>query len=109
MHEMHVKPRYFTLLKNGDKLVEFRLNDAKRQKIKAGDKIRFICKNELSTTLVLAVSDIITSSDFESLLKKFSPTVLGGISHKEQLSDLRSFYDMDKESKYGVIAIILEG
>jgi ASC-1-like (ASCH) protein len=105
---MHVKPNYFALLKSGDKLVEFRLNDAKRKKISAGDKIRFICQDDLRTDLVLSVSDIITSSDFSSLLKKFPLAMLGSISYEEQLSDLRNFYSMDNESECGVIAIVLK-
>lgn len=109
IHSMHVKPSYFALLKSGDKLVEFRINDAKRQKISAGDKIKFICQNDLSTVLVLSVSDIATSSDFSSLLKKFPLPMLGGISYEEQLSDLRKFYNMDSEEEYGAIAIILKG
>lgn len=107
-HEMRVKLSYFTLLKSGDKSVEFRLNDAKRKKITAGDRIRFICQNDLSTAIVLSVSDIVTSSDFDSLLKSFSPAMLGGISYEEQLSDLRNLYDMERENKNGVMAIILK-
>ncbi len=108
-HEMHVKYNYFALLQNGDKLVEFRLNDAKRQKINTGDKIRFICQDDLSTALVLSVSGISTSSDFGSLLKRFPSSMLGGISYEEQLSDLRNLYNNESENEYGTMAIIFEG
>jgi len=106
---MHVKPSYFALLKSGDKLVEFRLNDAKRKKISPGDKIEFICQSNLSTALVLSVSNVISSPDFNSLLKKLSPTILGDISFDDQLSDLRNLYPLDSEKEHGVIAIILKG
>lgn len=107
-HQMHVKLNYFALLKSGDKLVEFRLNDAKRQKINVGDKIKFICQNDLNEFLELSVSNIVISTDFDSLLKRFPSNILGGISYDEQLADLRSLYNNGSEKKYGAMAIILE-
>lgn len=108
-HEMHVKPSYFALLKNGDKLVEFRINDVKRQKIIAGDKIKFICQNDPDMVLVLSVSNIIISSNFSSLLKKIPPALLGGFSCEQQLSELRNLYSIGIENEYGAMAIILKG
>jgi ASC-1-like (ASCH) protein len=49
---MHVEEVYFHLLERGEKTVELRLNDKKRQKINVGDKIQFICKNRPRVVLL---------------------------------------------------------
>ena len=41
MHKMNVKTKYYNLLESGEKTIELRLFDEKRQKIKIGDKIIF--------------------------------------------------------------------
>ena len=41
MHTMNVKTKYYNLLKSGKKIIELRLFDEKRQKIKIGDEILF--------------------------------------------------------------------
>ena len=107
-HLMHVNPDYFALLKSGGKSVEFRVNDLKRQKILAGDKINFIRQNKPNFNIILPVSKVIKSDSFNSLLKEIPPAMLGGISIQQQLTDLRNLYDADFENKHGVIAIVLE-
>ena len=41
MHELHLHPEVFDLIKNGSKNIEMRLNDEKRRNMKIGDIIRF--------------------------------------------------------------------
>jgi len=105
---MHVKRRYFDLLKAGVKTVEFRLNDEKRRKIKVGDRIKYICQNEQESSLVLSVSTIVKSSMFSSLIDKVTLSSLGGIAPQEQIKELEEIYDKASETKYGVLALVLE-
>lgn len=108
IYQMHVKQHYFDLLEAGNKSVEFRLNDAKRQCIKVGDKVRFVCQNDRSRFVVLAVSGIVASSSFDTLINKIDQTLLGGISPRQQLQELKEIYDSADVQQYGVIALILE-
>jgi ASC-1-like (ASCH) protein len=108
IHTMRVQPDYFALLKAGDKKVEFRLFDKKRQRIRAGDKVCFVCQNDPTENFPAAVSDILHSTSFTDLLNQIPASLLGGISKEDQLSHLRSFYEASDEQIYGVIAIILK-
>ena len=108
IYHMHVKQHYFDLLETGSKSVEFRLNDAKRQCIKVGDKVRFVCQNDRSRFVVLTVSGILVSSAFETLITKIDHNLLGGISPQQQLKELEEIYDSASVQKYGVIALMLE-
>lgn len=107
--QMHVKQHYFDLLEAGVKAVEFRVNDEKRRSIKVGDKIRFVCQNDDTRHVDLAVSDIVLSSGFESLIKRINPDLLGGIAPQQQLKELKNIYDSDSVKRYGVVALLLEG
>ena len=40
-HEMKLQPNPFFQIKNGQKTIEVRLNDEKRQQLKVGDEIEF--------------------------------------------------------------------
>jgi len=108
IYVMHVRSRYFELLKAGTKTVEFRLNDAKRKKIIVGDRIKYICQNKPEGMLILSVSTIVKSSLFSSLIDKVTLSSLGGITPQEQINELEEIYDKVSEKKYGVLALGLE-
>jgi len=108
IYQMHVKQHYFDLLESGNKLVEFRLNDAKRQCIKVGDKVRFVCQNDHNKFVVLSVSGIVVSSAFETLINEIDSNLLGGISPRQQLKELERIYDSANIQQYGVVALILK-
>lgn len=42
LHCMNLQPKPFRKIKAGEKTIELRLNDPKRQKIQAGDQIEFL-------------------------------------------------------------------
>lgn len=105
-HKMHLKPDYFNMMKTGEKGVEFRLFDEKRQNIKIGDKIQFICETDNNSKFIRTVQDLKTSSKFTLLLNFFPEYRI--IKNKEKmLTKLNKIYNRCEEEKYGVIAICL--
>ena len=48
IHEMKLQSKYYDYILKGAKKIELRLFDEKRQKIKVGDKIKFLKEPELT-------------------------------------------------------------
>lgn len=105
---MHVRRLYFDLLRDGQKTVEIRLNDEKRQGVKEGDKILFVCNDIPSERVILTVSSILRRKTFLELLDAVPEHTLGGIIREEQLSKLNAFYSPKEEAFLGTVAFFLE-
>lgn len=108
-HEMHIDSIYFSLLKEGKKRVELRVNDEKRRQIMPGDKICFLSREHTDGVVTLNVSKKLISDSFESLLKDIPAVALGGISEEKQIQELRRFYTEDEVTTWGVVAFMLGG
>lgn len=106
-HEMKLKPIPFDLIKSGEKTIEVRLLDEKRQLIKLGDTITFSKLPELSESLTVVVQELLKYPDFESLFTDFPPENFGakGWSVKDQSENMYQYYSVDEVKKYGVLAI----
>lgn len=111
LHKMGLQKKYFDSIKNGIKRVEVRLNDEKRSKIKVGDIILFLeeplrIENEGIETLVV---DLKYYNDFQELIEDVPIEVLGtNIEKDKYLEDLNSYYSLEKQKQYGVVAIMLQ-
>ncbi len=108
-HRMKLKPSPFEMIKNGQKTIELRLFDEKRQLIMVGDKLVFT--NTLtSEKLTAKVEKLHRFESFEELYKSL-PLEKCGYT-KENIadaspSDMQEYYPADKQKKYGVIGIEL--
>ncbi len=47
-HQMKLQREPFNKVLSGEKIIESRLYDEKRQQVKVGDQIEFICADDLS-------------------------------------------------------------
>lgn len=66
-HEMKLFSEPFEMMKSGQKTIEIRINDVKRQLIKIGDTIIFHNLSEEPETLIVEVLDIICFNTFGEL------------------------------------------
>lgn len=108
-HELKLRSQYFDLIKNGKKIYEIRLNDAKRQAIKIGDEIIFRKEPQLSETLNCVVNDLIYFDSFENMAKTLSSNEIGfaNKSIQEIIDTYHQFYSIENEKLFGVVAIKL--
>ncbi|MBQ8844452.1 MAG: ASCH domain-containing protein [Clostridia bacterium] len=107
MHEMRLEEVYYNLIKERTKIFEIRLNDEKRQELKVGDKILLKKRPDCKETMIVEVEDLIYFKSFEDMLKNISLKEIGlsNLTEKETVDLYHSFYSVEDEQKYGVVAI----
>ena len=110
IYEMKLQAKYYDFILNGTKRIELRLNDEKRQKIKLGDKIKFIKEPNLNEYFDAKVIGLLRYISFEELFKDYDVNILANknITKKELIEDLEKFYTKEKQQKYGVKGIKIE-
>lgn len=102
IHMMKLNPEPFERVMSGTKTIEYRLNDEKRQKVKAGDTIIF---NSEDQQIEVKVTEVINAHNFSELR-----TVLYNAGYIKNFNEfdpaaMRKYYSIDDEHKYGVVGI----
>jgi len=109
LHKMKLNSAPFEMIKSGEKTIELRLYDEKRQKIKVGDKILFT-DNATGETLNATVVKLHRFNSFEELYKSL-PLLKCGYTEENvdnaKPSDMEQYYPLEEQKKYGVIGIEL--
>ncbi len=109
VHNMKLHSSPFEMIKRGDKTIELRLFDEKRQQIKAGDKIVFT-NTTTGETLDRTVVKLHRFDRFEELYKSLPLLQCGytteDIDHAKP-SDMERYYSLEEQKKYGVVGIEL--
>lgn len=110
MFKCGLKKEYYDKIKNGDKVIELRLNDQKRQLMKIGDIIRFGLEPDREEFIEAKIVGLLKYRDFASLLEDIPVNLLGfaGMSKEEALTLLNEFYSSRDEKRYGVVGIRIE-
>ncbi|MGN1112699.1 MAG: ASCH domain-containing protein [Acutalibacteraceae bacterium] len=110
-HRMKLNPSPFTMIKSGEKTIELRLNDEKRQKIKIGDEIEFENTDDSTQVLNAKVLNLYKFCSFEELYKSL-PLLKCGYTSDDvctaKPSDMERYYSAEQQKKYGVVGIELE-
>ena len=108
LHTMRLKKEPFEKIKNGNKTIELRLNDEKRQKIQVGNFIEFSCLDEPKDKIQTRVTALHRYDSFAELYaaipkEKFgyTPTETPDPNHMDE------YYPREKQEKYGVLGIEL--
>lgn len=108
LHTMRLKKEPFEKIKNGNKTIELRLNDEKRQKIQVGIFIEFSCLDEPKDKIQTRVTALHRYDSFAELYaaipkEKFgyTPTETPDPNHMDE------YYPREKQEKYGVLGIEL--
>ena len=108
-HLMNLEPSAFFKITNGNKTIELRLNDGKRQKINIGDTIEFRC-GEINSVIFAEVIRLHKFSDFEQLYKVL-PLEKCGYSENAlktaHYTDMEKYYTKSQIKKYGALGIDL--
>lgn len=106
-HHLHLDADIYSLVANGSKTVESRLNDEKRQLIQVGDTIIFKDRgsNHILTASVTALERYNT---FEELFATRPARDFGGPDTDWLVKQVHSFYDQDDILRYGVLGIVIK-
>ena len=109
VHKMKLFAAPFEMIKSGEKTIELRLYDEKRQKVKVGDKIVFT-DNTTGETLNTTVVKLHRFDSFKELYKSLPLLNCGYTTEdidKANSSDMEQYYSLEEQKKYGVIGIEL--
>lgn len=85
--------------------IEFRLWNAKRQKIKAGDIIEFSNSSNLSEKFRITVTKLHLAQDFTALCSQIDCRTAGFSFPVELAAVLADFYPLKRQKEYGVVGI----
>ena len=107
LHEMKLRRSPFEKIKSGEKTIELRLFDEKRQQIKVGDRIVFT-NTESGETLWVTVVNLHRFDSFDELYKAL-PLLQCGYTledvDKAHPSDMEAYYSAEEQKQYGVLGI----
>lgn len=107
-HQMKLAKIPFEKIKNGQKFIEARLYDKKRQQINIGDRIEFTCNDSQIRSIATKVKALYRYQSFNDLFSDFSPEYFGGSSKASLIKEVHKFYHAEEEHQCGVIGIKLE-
>ena len=107
VHHMKLDPSPFEMIKSGNKTIELRLLDEKRQKIKAGDTIVFT-NTATGETLFKTVAKLHCFKSFEELYQHL-PLLQCGYTVEDINTatpyDMEQYYSAEEQKKNGVVGI----
>lgn len=105
-HDMRLHEEPFTMIENGMKDIEYRLNDEKRSKIKIGDTITFY-KRPLEKDIIKV--EVIDLKYYKNLLEMFTATFERDFKDRyanpQAVVDDTPYYTKEEVEKYGCVAI----
>jgi len=105
---MKLKPQPFKLIKEGDKTIELRLYDEKRQQISVGDQITFVNTENKNEELIVRVEALYIFKSFDELYQNLPLSECGyAKSELKQASssDMEQYYSKEMQQRYGVVEI----
>ncbi len=107
-HEMKLQHSPFDSIKSGDKTIEMRLYDEKRQKLKVYDTIEF---TDLLTSekMLVKILKMHRYKNFDELYSHFDKSKLGYKKNETaHPNDMSQYYSDEEIKKYGVVGIEIE-
>ncbi|MGN1131668.1 MAG: ASCH domain-containing protein [Ruminococcus sp.] len=107
-HNMKLNPEPFNMISSGQKTIELRLNDEKRQMIKIGDEIVFTNTSDSEQKITAVVVDLHKFNSFKELYSAL-PLLKCGYTEKDIIKanpkDMELYYSKEQQKKYGVLGI----
>jgi ASC-1-like (ASCH) protein len=106
---MNLNPLPFSMIKDGQKTIELRLYDEKRQRVKVGDTIVFT-NTATGETLSKTVVKLHKFDNFEELYRALPLLQCGYTTEnvdKAHPSDMEQYYSAEEQKKYGVVGIVV--
>ena len=107
-HKMKLSSEPFEKIARGEKVIESRLFDEKRQQIMLGDEIEFSENDNPERKTRTRVKGLLRYKSFKDLFGDNEPSLFGGESKEYLLTQIQQFYSDADEQKYGVVGICIE-
>jgi ASC-1-like (ASCH) protein len=108
VHQMKLAKEPFDKIASGEKIIESRLFDEKRQLINVGDEIEFSQNDDPEKKVKTTVMALYRYDSFENLFSDFPSEYFGGDSKEFLLEEISRFYPKEEQEKYGVVGIKIE-
>ena len=109
VHHMKLNPRPFEMIKCGQKTIEMRLFDEKRQHFREGDELTFT-NRETGESISTKIKKIHHFATFEELYRSL-PLMQCGYTAEEiekaSPADMQQYFPIEEQQKYGVVGIEL--
>lgn len=107
-HQLKLATEPFNAIISGDKTIESRLYDAKRQKIQIGDRIIFTNRDNSEQTVTAEVVGLLRCATFRDLFSRNNPRKFGGDNVEWLENQISEFYSLSDQLENGVIGIEFE-
>ncbi|HYG83262.1 MAG TPA: ASCH domain-containing protein [Verrucomicrobiae bacterium] len=107
-HHLRLATEPFTAILRGDKTIESRLYDEKRQIIQLGDTIIFTHRAHPEQTIAVRVVGLLRYQTFYDLFRHNPPGKFGGMSPAQLEKQIDEFYSLEEQHRYGVVGIEFE-
>ena len=108
LHIMKLKQEPFEKIRNGDKTIELRLYDEKRQKVQVGDYIEFSLIDNSREKLQTRVTALHRFGSFQELYASLPKEKLGyKFDETPEPNHMDAYYPREKQEEYGVLGIEL--
>ena len=104
-HQLKLAAEPFNAITSGNKTIESRLFDDKRQKIQLGDQLIFTNRDDPSQTAAVKVVGLLRYQTFHDLFVHNDPRKFGGESVERLDHQINGFYPLDEQLQNGVIGI----
>ncbi len=104
-HQLKLATEPFNAIISGNKTIESRLYDVKRQKIQIGDRIIFTNRDNSEQTVTAEVVGLLRYATFRDLFSHNNPRKFGGDNVEWLENQISEFYSIEDQKIYGVIGI----
>ena len=107
-HQLRLATEPFDAIVSGNKTIESRLYDEKRQKIQIGDQIIFTNRDDPSQTATVKVIGLLRYATFHDLFSHNDPHKFGGESVEWLENQINEFYSLHDQKQNRIIGIEFE-
>jgi ASC-1-like (ASCH) protein len=104
-HALQLATVPFDAIMSGQKTIESRLYDERRQLIQLGDEIIFTNREEPQQTVTVSVVGLLRYDTFGLLFRHNEPSKFGGESVEWLENQINVFYSIDEQRENGVLGI----
>ncbi len=107
-HHMKLNAEPFQKIYSGQKTIELRLLDEKRQKLRVGDTIVFTCSDKTERQMKAQIAALHCFKSFEDLYRTL-PLLKCEYTEENvsqaHFTDMEAYYPAEEQKKYGVVGI----
>lgn len=104
-HSMKLKASPFSLIERGDKTIEARLYDKKRERVQLGDTIIFHLMEDMNQTIEARVVGLLRYETFGDMFARNDVHKFGGDDAEAMAEQMLTYYDQAEQDICGVIGI----